>query len=325
MKRKDREIKCCTDRDLDWSNPEFYGLFVHSTMNRIIPFCLFCFLFLCNGCHPAEHQTDSGDSVFSQGLFGYDLQFLQKQDSGLVVLKNGEARVIVSPKYQAKVFTSTATGDGGFSFGWINYKAFGNALDEHMNAYGGENRLWLGPEGGKYSLFFKPDSPMVISNWKTPAPIDVESWNIGRRDSNMVSMFKEMSLLNYAGTPLQLRVDRRIRILKKEDIITSMGIVNNDSLHIVGYETENRLTNMGTGEWTATTGMPCIWLLDMFKPSPETIIIVPFQPAPGLKFGEIATTNYFGEIPPERIIHNDSVLFFKADGKSRGKAWYCCK
>ena len=24
-----------------------------------------------------------------------------------------------------------------------------------MNAYGGENRLWLGPEGGKYSLFFK--------------------------------------------------------------------------------------------------------------------------------------------------------------------------
>jgi hypothetical protein len=72
-------------------------------------------------------------------------------------------------------------------------------------------------------------------------------------------------------------------------------------------------------EWTAATGMPCIWLLDMFKPSAETVIVVPFQPGHEKKFSEIATTNYFGEIPPDRIIYNDSVLFFKADGKSRGK------
>jgi hypothetical protein len=33
----------------------------------------------------------------------------------------------------------------------------------------------------------------------------------------------------------------------------------------------------------------------------------------------VATTNYFGAIPNERLKHNDSLLFFKADGKSRGK------
>jgi hypothetical protein len=289
-------------------------------MKFIISYSLLGFVFLCPSCQPSEHHADpKQDSVFSKGSFGYDLQFLQKQDSGLVVLKSGDAQVIVSPKYQAKVFTSTALGESGYSFGWINYKAFGNVLDPHMNAYGGENRLWLGPEGGKYSLFFKPDSSMVISNWKTPPPIDVESWNIEIKDSQAVSMFKEMSLLNYAGTQLRLRVNRKIQILDRAEVERRIGFAPSDSIHIVGYETENILTNIGDKEWAVATGMPCIWLLDMFKPSPETIIVVPFQPTPGKKFSEMATTNYFGEIPSDRIIHNDSVLFFKADGKSRGK------
>jgi hypothetical protein len=160
---------------------------------------------------------------------------------------------------------------------------------------------------------------MVISNWKTPAPIDVESWNIRSKDSQAVSMFKEMSLLNYAGTRLQLRVDRKVQILNRKEVNRRIGFATNDSIHIVGYETENTLTNTGDREWTAATGMPCIWLLDMFKPSPEAIIVVPFQPTLAKKFSEIATTNYFGEIPPDRILHNDSILFFKADGKNRGK------
>ena len=66
----------------------------------------------------------------------------------------------------------------GPSFGWVNYKAFSAEVNAHMNAYGGENRFWLGPEGGKFSLFFKPDSEMVIKNWKTPPPIDTESWHV---------------------------------------------------------------------------------------------------------------------------------------------------
>ncbi|MEJ7682770.1 MAG: DUF6786 family protein [Segetibacter sp.] len=40
---------------------------------------------------------------------------------------------------------------------------------------------------------------------------------------------------------------------------------------------------------------------------------------PGQSFNKVATTNYFGEIPAERLKHTDDVLYFKADGKSRGK------
>jgi hypothetical protein len=287
-------------------------------MKKIIPAILILFILISDSCKNPDANRKA-DVSFKRGEFGFDLQFLKNQDDELVVLKDGEAQLIVSPKYQAKVFTSTAQGEQGISFGWINYKAFGNKVDAHMNAYGGENRLWLGPEGGKFSLFFLPGSKMVFEHWKTPAAIDTESWILSNKDSNSVRMYKEMELVNYIGTKLILKVDRTIKILGRQEIEKRIGITGLNAIQAVGYETDNLITNKGDQEWTAVTGMPCIWILDMFKPSQATVIVVPFQLSADEDFAKIATTNYFGEIPADRLKHNDSLLFFKADGKSRGK------
>jgi hypothetical protein len=287
---------------------------------KIIP-SVVVYLFLFIACHHpvADKQANEQAAAFKEGEYGYDLQFLKKQDSALIVLRNGKSQVIVSPRYQAKVFTSTASGLTGKSFGWINYKAFGKE-DAHMNAYGGENRFWLGPEGGKFSLFFKPGTKMVFQNWKAPPSFDTESWHVKIKDSQSVSMYKEMDLLNYAGTHLKVAVVRTVSILNREQVTRLAGInESDDSLRAVGYETKNVLTNIGEQEWTEAGGLPCIWILDMFKPSSTTVIVVPFKKTRAENFEEIVTTNYFGEIPPDRIKHNDSLLFFKADGKSRGK------
>ena len=289
-------------------------------MKRIVFQTLWLYSLLL-ACNQPDIKVKEGEqnSDFKEGEFGYDLRFLKMQDSTLVILKNGEAQLIVSPRYQAKVFTSTAQGERGLSFGWINYKIFGNKADTHMNAYGGENRLWLGPEGGKYSLFFKPGTPMVFDQWKTPAAIDTESWTVKKKDSSTVLLNKEMNLQNYKGTNLRLMVDRSITILDRREIKNRTGISIDTSVYSIGYKTENILTNKGEQEWTDATGMPCIWILDMFKPSPATVIVVPFRQTTGGDFSKIATTNYFGEIPADRLKHNDSLLFFKADGRSRGK------
>jgi hypothetical protein len=277
-------------------------------------------IILSAACGDNDLKKQQGEQTYSfrAGEFGYDLAFLKKQDSTLVILKIGQAQLIVSPRYQAKVFTSTATGEQGYSFGWINYKAFGNQVDSHMNAYGGENRLWLGPEGGKYSLFFKPGRIMVFENWKTPAAFDTEGWNLRTKDSNRVVLDKDMELVNYSGTKLKLTVNRSIKILSNPEIIGRTGISRMDSVYAVGYETENVLTNKGDQEWTAGTGMPCIWMLDMLKPSPSTVIVIPFRKE-ATDFKKIATTDYFGEISSERLKHNDRLLLFRGDGKSRGK------
>lgn len=267
---------------------------------------------LTSSCH------EPGATAPSPGTFGYDLHFLRQYDSP-VVLQSGAAKVIVSPKYQGKVFTSTASGDEGTSFGWVNYKAFTAKPDPHMNAFGGENRLWLGPEGGPFSLFFPPGASMEFSNWKTPAGYDTESWSVDSTADASVAMHKLMSLQNYAGTHLNLRVDRRIEILPRTEVFRRLQVGADDSVQVVGYATDNTLTNTGQTAWTETTGMPCIWMLDMFRPSPATVIVLPFHNTAGDPFEKVATTDYFGPISPDRLHHSNDVLLFKADGKSRGK------
>ena len=252
------------------------------------------------------------------GMFGHDVDFLRAHDTGLVILGEGDDQVVVSPKYQGKVFTSTDSGSYGRSFGWIHYKAFDPPVDSHMNAYGGENRLWLGPEGGRFSLFFPPGSKMEFANWKTPAAFDTEPWAVTMRNDSVVGLRKAMRLVNYAGDTLQLRIDRTVMLFTPAEIENSLSISHADSVKMVGYATVNMLTNTGKLIWTDSTGMPCLWLLDMFNPSPATTIIIPFHSEAG-DTSKPATTDYFGEISPDRITFRGSVLYFKADGNSRGK------
>jgi hypothetical protein len=88
--------------------------------------------------------------------FGDDTAFLEKH-GGIIVLsdKQGMAKVAVSPAWEGRVMTSTAGDDDGISFGWINRDliASGKILP-HINTFGGEDRFWLGPEGGQFSVFF---------------------------------------------------------------------------------------------------------------------------------------------------------------------------
>jgi hypothetical protein len=56
------------------------------------------------------------------------------------------------------------------SFGWINREliAFGK-LQPHMNAFGGEDRFWLGPESGRFALLFAPGAEIQFADWFAPA------------------------------------------------------------------------------------------------------------------------------------------------------------
>ncbi|CAN5919040.1 hypothetical protein BH24BAC1_BH24BAC1_39740 [soil metagenome] len=279
-------------------------------------------LLLILGLHACQNNrektTRAETADYAAGTFGYDLDFLRARDS-VYVLKNesGKAQVLVSAKYQGKVFTSTANGREGKSFGWINYPAFEAQENRHMNAYGGENRLWLGPEGGKFSLFFQPGSAMEFENWETPPAIDTESWQVLSSDERHVSLQKETTLVNYSGTELKARIKRDIRILENAEIEKMLSVqLAGGNGQAVGFTTDNALTNTGEKAWTEASGAPCIWILDMFNPSPSTTVVVPYNQKASSK---IATTDYFGEIPEDRISYREGFLLFKADGRSRGK------
>jgi hypothetical protein len=262
-------------------------------------------------------KQDTVNTTYKEGQFGYDLEFLQKYDSVLILSnESGLGQILVSPKYQGKVFTSTADGPDGKSFGWVNYKAFSAPVDPHMNAYGGEDRLWLGPEGGPFSLYFENGKEMVYENWKTPTSIDTESWKLISADGSSAKMEKDTELKNYAGTKLTMKLNRDIKMLSNSQIESDLGIQLSDKIKSVGFSTLNSITNTGKEAWTKETGAPCLWSLDMFMPTDSTVILVPYEETAQ---GKIATTDYFGEIDKDRIAYKDGVLYFKADGKSRGK------
>ena len=97
--------------------------------------------------------------------YASDEAFL-KQHTDLIVLSNGQAAVAVAPAWQGRVMTSTFDSKSGPSFGWINRPVIEKGflseeekkgkLEEHIYIFGGEERFWLGPEGGQFGLYFEP-------------------------------------------------------------------------------------------------------------------------------------------------------------------------
>lgn len=286
---------------------------------KAVVFCSFILAAMgLSSCQTKSGQTKADTVQFAKGTFGYDLEFLKKHDSVIALYgADTNAKIIISPKYQAKVFTSTADGLNGKSFGWINYKTFDQkSLDPHMNAYGSEDRLWLGPEGSKFALFFDPGKKMEFANWRTPAAYDNEEWKLILSTGKSASFTKSANIRNYAGTMLSLTIDRDIEVLDTPEIKKLLNIELDNKVKSVAFRTVNTLINAGKTAWDKTSGAPCLWNLDMFSPSPQTVIVVPYNEN---VTGKVATTDYFGEISKDRISYKNGILLFKADGKSRGK------
>jgi hypothetical protein len=258
---------------------------------------------------------------YEKGTYGYDLNYLLEKDDVVVLSDDGgQAQIIVSPKYQGKVFTSTANGLSGKSIGFVNYKVFDSGkIDEHMNGYGGENRFWLGPEGGQYSVYFAPESEQVYDNWHTPKPLDIEPWEIASVDAKSVSMKKEMEVTNYLGKPLKLRVDRTVSLIETPEIKSGLSIEISPKVKAVAYSTDNSIVNLNDFAWTEETGTVCIWILDMLNSAPHAVTVVPFIEGDEKELGKTVTSDYFGEIPADRLKIKGNAVFLKTDGKYRSK------
>src|SRR5213080_3792013 len=141
------------------------------------------------------------------GQFESDVAFL-RQHAGLVLLGDpAAAQVVVAPAYQGRVMTSTTGGDNAPSFGWIGRAAIASgARQPHMNVFGGEDRFWLGPEGGQYALFFRRGDPFDLDHWQVPEPLDWGSWEVTTQTPSAVRLHKRMALANYSGTRMDIDV-----------------------------------------------------------------------------------------------------------------------
>jgi hypothetical protein len=218
------------------------------------------------------------------------------------------------------VLTSTADGDNGLSFGWINRELIASkeAL-EHMNPYGGEDRVWLGPEGGQFSIFFKQGDPFDLEYWQTPAAFDTEPFEMIELNSSSALFQKSMHLINYSGAEFNLDLAREVKVLEYDEIDSQLDIEIPDSVKKVGFVSVNTMTNTGEFAWTKDTGLLSIWVLGMFNPSPETTIVIPYVEGEEEELGPIVNDTYFGKVPADRLKIEDGIIYFSGDGQYRSK------
>ncbi|HOQ31529.1 MAG TPA: hypothetical protein PLA12_03350 [Candidatus Hydrogenedens sp.] len=271
----------------------------------------FLMFFLCS----------SYNTAFTDSRFKDDVEFL-KQYVTVILLKDTESNgeVAIVPEYQGRIMTSTAEGPEGLSFGWINRELISSKkFEPHINVFGGEDRFWIGPEGGQYGIFFPPNAPFDLEHWQTPAVIDTEPYEIVSQNDKQVSFRKDAKLKNWTGTDFQISIERTVSILSKEQIAGALGVRIPSGVKYIGVESKNKITNTGTEDWNKEKGLLSIWILGMFNPSPETTIVIPFLPGSEENLGPKVNDAYFGKVPADRLIVRDNVVFFRGDGQYRSK------
>ena len=191
-------------------------------MRSLSPLFVLCPVLLWFSCtserKDVEKTTESSNTTFRQ-----DVEFLKKY-TDLFILEeaSGNGKVAVSGSLQGRVMTSSSNGFDGRSYGWINRDLFesGDTLD-HINPFGGEERFWLGPEGGQYSIFFENGAQFNLENWQTPRLIDLEPFDLDDNNPYVAKYRKSGFLTNYSGFTFELGIEREIQILLISEIFQS--------------------------------------------------------------------------------------------------------
>jgi hypothetical protein len=280
-------------------------------------------LTLLSGCSPSANKNPNQmNENKSKGTYGYDVAFFFDKKISTIELKDKDSRacILLVPAYQGRVMTSSVAGNGGVSFGWINYKFIeAGQINSQFNPFGGEERLWLGPEGGPFSIYFRQGTEQLFSNWVVPKEIDTEPFDVVAQSTDKVSFRKSFSLTNASGTRMDIGIERNVKLLNTKESVSALGMYIDKSLSYVAYESENTLVNRGLSAWTEQAGALSVWMLAMFNPSPSGVVFIPFKKGTEAEAGKIVNDDYFGKVPAERLIVKDGILFFRTDGKYRSK------
>jgi hypothetical protein len=253
--------------------------------------------------------------------FSDDLAFLQAHTDVIVLSdEHSQTRVAIVPAWQGRVMTTTVGTDSGPSFGWVNRELIrSDQVLPQINAFGGEDRLWLGPEGGQYSIFFPPGTPFDLAHWKVPAVLDTLPFQLLNRSADRARLESNFALTNYSGTQFDVLISREIHLLDAASAWQELDMPGSEELSIIGYQSKNTLKNAGSDAWRKESGLLSIWILGMFAPGDAVTVVVPVKPGPESELGGIVTSNYFGDIPAQRLKVTEGAVFLSGDGRFRSK------
>ncbi len=263
-----------------------------------------------------ENSADNADSKLL--AFGQDLNFFSQHNSDVLVLGEGDSLVAISPKYQGRVLTSTFDGVDGVSLGWINHELLAdNKAGLSTYQIGGEDRFWVGPQGGDFSLFFKQGDMPSLENWKAPIAFSRDPWKLIASSNTQAKFEKDADFENAQGVRFKVRAEREITVLNRAQVSEILGIEIPSTVKLVAFQSFNKLTNTGDSKWNPNTGLVNISVQSCFNANRGVNVFIPYRSGDVSKLGEVVRKNFYdtSAAGKDRLKVDSAYISFNADGK----------
>jgi hypothetical protein len=287
-----------------------------------------CLLILVAGCMP-ERQAASKESNMSSGNPKSPRQvyeLLKQTGSEPILLKGSQGRtVIVAPKLVGRVMCAGFDGLEGTTNAFVNAeqlrKGFSSSGRGGWNNFGGEERIWFAPEGGKYGLFFIPGLEQNWDNYVMCKALHGLQYKVDQidPDHHWVQFSATAQLINYQGRQFNLDVTRRVSVLDWCPFTNDRSI--SSDTEFTGFQTETWTKNIDDQVWDKETRPISMWTIGQFNCREHTVVMLPFKE--GAK--EPITTEYFrshatgGKMPDNYWAVKPGCGLLKANGDVQTK------
>ena len=271
------------------------------------------------------------------------MDFLRRHADAVLLRADGAGPVAVSPALNGRVMTS-AFSDAEPGFGLVNREPIERHVPRVFDNFGGEDRLWISPEGGPWALFFEPGDAQTPERWFVPRSIDGRSRRqASSRSPRELTMRWATTVTNVAGTEFPLRVQRTVAALPRAQVAALLAdaagkLPGHDALpDAAGTLREDdvlpsgvRLTAFRTSQvlgWSdappSGAGEIGLWVLGQFAGGDATSALIPFRGPQALRDRDPRAAikrDYFGLLPRSRLaLAAPGLARFTADGRQRGK------
>ena len=275
---------------------------------------------LISSCGVVKEGTLKNDESKLWSI-GQEMSFFSKYGVDAKVLRNDESMLIYSPTYQGRVFTSAFGDENAPSIGWFNREAVGlRQVNLRNTLIGGEDVFAIGPEGGDSSIFFEQGALFTEENRKLPEILSTQAWKLVSRSKTQVRFECEGKVVNALGKKFDVKAEREVSLLSRTDVSKILGIEIPMNLKLVAFQSMNKLTNVGSDNWSEQYGMLNMGVKSYFNANKTVNTFVPFRPGDASKLGDVVRDNVFdtasgGTLGGERVAVLDDYIRFKCDGR----------
>ena len=238
--------------------------------------------------------------------------------------EDGRKVVLVTPSLVGRVLGTGWAGEEGATESYITEEAIARGFitpqpGAAWNSFGGEERIWLAPEGGRHGLFFPPGAPQTMDHYLVPDALDSACYRVEyvSADGKSTTFSARLKLTNYQGTRFEVEVTRTVEIVDWCPFTMEAA----GQVDFVGFESRTHLRNIGRQPFKRETGALALWTTGQFPSHERTVVMLPYRTGPEEKLGPPVSTAYFKLLNPgrEKMLGDywsaeDGCAFLRANG-----------